>query len=58
LEEKVDSPIEVHDISADFEVASEETDKVIIKASAPKHIMASTKIEPKSEVITDFDELD
>ena len=58
MEEKVDQPIEVHDISADFEVASEETEKVIIKQSAPKHIMTSTKIAPKSEEITDFDELD
>jgi hypothetical protein len=36
LEEKVDSPIEVHDISAEFEVASEETAKVVVNESQPK----------------------
>jgi len=36
LEDKVDSLIEVNDISAEFEVASEETAKLVVKESQPK----------------------
>jgi len=36
LEEKEDLPIDVHDISADFDVANEEPETVVINQSQPK----------------------
>ena len=38
-----EGPIEVDDISADFEVASEDTEKLVVKESPAKNIMQTPK---------------
>jgi hypothetical protein len=56
--EDKEGPIEVDDISADFEVANEDTEKLMVKESPAKNIMQTPKPVQKMEEVTDFDELD